>query len=139
MALESHGALPMRSYDAFKACMAASGQVAGVSVSIYTSRASHLRRISQTEKQYSCQSTMLRLASAPFFTPERATAQARYRYTDEDPSSRSRYSRSMSDSMRFFKSGGLIGNLSCWNNSDMSNECGRVLRAFMIRTIAASI
>jgi len=51
----------------------------------------------------------------------RSPAHAKYRYTEEEPWSRSKYSRSMSDSMRFLRSGGFRGNLSCWKSSDMSS------------------
>ena len=64
---------------------------------------------------------------------------ARYLYTEEAPGSRSRYSRSISDSMRFLMSGGLSGKRSCWKSSETSNEWVRVLRAFIVRTMAASI
>jgi len=37
---------------------------------------------------------------------------ARYRYIEDEVVSRSKYSRSISDSIRFFKSGGFTGNLS---------------------------
>ena len=44
----------------------------------------------------------------------------------------------MRDSIRFLRSVGLAGNLICENSSLMSIVCAKVLRAFMIRTMAAS-
>ena len=52
----------------------------------------------------------------------------------------SRYSRSISDSMRFLMSAGSTANraVSCFTTSATNNECSSVLRLFIIRTIEAS-
>ena len=54
---------------------------------------------------------------------------ARYRYVFMTAGSRSRYSRSMRLSIRFFTSGSLSGNLSAEKSSERRRECESVLRA----------
>ena len=53
--------------------------------------------------------------------------------------SRSRYSRSMRDSMRFLRSLCFMGNLSCVSSSETSSLWLSDLRVFITRTMAASI
>lgn len=44
----------------------------------------------------------------------------------------------MSDSIRFLRSTGVAGNLSCEKSSLISRVCARVFLVFMMRTMAAS-